>query len=342
MILGIVFGIIGIVIGCLIVYFLLSPKIKNVEEINESVRKQNQEEQEKFQKLQQAVFEVEREYCDTKTKTANEQVRLTDLNQQNEKMVSLLSQQREAAKTAANDYKKECLNAAEAELQLEKQKWEKEKELYKNLYFEMMKDSAQSYVEEMDEKRKELNELTSQVQDLKAAVQASIAAAKRAAADKDNKDFYRTQISDDDLLEIKRLREIIPFFRNSRPICKIIWESYYRTPTNDLINRLEIKDKEIGIYKITNTLNKKVYIGQSVDLSSRWKEHIKCGLGIDAPNNNLYKAMQKDGVENFVFEKLENCSREELNKKEKYWIDFYKSQDFGYNMTTGGSQYKGS
>lgn len=65
------------------------------------------------------------------------------------------------------------------------------------------------------------------------------------------------------------------------------------------------------------------YIGQAVNIADRFKQHIKCGLGIDAPQTKLYKAMLEDGVENFRFEVIEKCEQSELNDKEKYWIDFY-------------------
>ena len=65
---------------------------------------------------------------------------------------------------------------------------------------------------------------------------------------------------------------------------------------------------------------------------NRWKEHAKCGLGIDAPAaNKLYKAMQEDGIWNFSWELLEECPREQLNEKEKFYIELYQSNDYGYN-----------
>ena len=91
-----------------------------------------------------------------------------------------------------------------------------------------------------------------------------------------------------------------------------------------------------GIYKITNQKNDLVYIGQAVDMSTRWKNHAKAGLGIDTPQGNkLYKAMIDDGLENFSFEILEQCSRDQLNEKEKYYISLYQSDQFGYNSTAG-------
>ena len=92
----------------------------------------------------------------------------------------------------------------------------------------------------------------------------------------------------------------------------------------------------IGDYKITNQQNQKCYIGQSVDISKRWKDHAKCGIGIDTPvGNKLYKDMREYGIWNFSWELLEACPREQLNEKEKYYINLYQSQDFGYNSTKG-------
>ena len=148
---------------------------------------------------------------------------------------------------------------------------------------------------------------------------------------------YKIILAKEDLIEINRLREVAPFLRNPRPVYKIIWEGYYRAPTNDLIHRVIGTSPVIGIYRLTNTVNKMSYIGQSANISDRWKQHIKCGLGIDTPNNLLYQGMKQDGVENFKFELIEKCSRLDLNKKEKYWINFYKTDEYGYNMTKGGS-----
>ena len=88
--------------------------------------------------------------------------------------------------------------------------------------------------------------------------------------------------------------------------------------------------------KITNQKTKECYIGQAVDLASRFKDHAKCGLGIDTPpGNKLYKAMQEYGIWNFSWEVLECCSKDQLDEKEKYYIELYQAKDYGYNKTAG-------
>lgn len=95
----------------------------------------------------------------------------------------------------------------------------------------------------------------------------------------------------------------------------------------------------IGIYKITNTLNNKCYIGQSVDIERRWRHHKETmnNPHIEAYNKELYKDMRSFGLDNFLFEVLEECFLEELNDKEKYWIRYYNSYEKGYNLTRGGN-----
>lgn len=101
-----------------------------------------------------------------------------------------------------------------------------------------------------------------------------------------------------------------------------------------------------GIYKIINNINGKIYIGQSIDIKKRYREHIFSGThnyDKDA-NSPIHKAMKKYGKNNFSLELVESCSREELNEKEKYWIQYYDSYNTGYNATLGGdtdSHYNG-
>jgi group I intron endonuclease len=116
----------------------------------------------------------------------------------------------------------------------------------------------------------------------------------------------------------------------------LIWSTYFQKSMTALCNNVLGTNTICGIYKITNQNNDMCYIGQSVDISTRWKNHAKCGLGIDTPaGNKLYKAMQEEGIWNFSWELLEKCPREELNKKENYYIELYKTYEYGYNSNIG-------
>lgn len=93
-----------------------------------------------------------------------------------------------------------------------------------------------------------------------------------------------------------------------------------------------------GIYKITNEINGKCYIGQSTNLVQRIRKHIKTLLNGTNRNEHLQNAYNKYGTGNFTIEIIEECDSEKLDEREIFWIDFYKSYDknFGYNKTKGG------
>ena len=87
------------------------------------------------------------------------------------------------------------------------------------------------------------------------------------------------------------------------------------------------------IYKITNNINGKCYIGQTTNWKRRFQEHRNKGYGLE-DNKILYRAFDKYGIDNFSFEVLEEC--ENYNDREQYWIAYYNSCENGYNMTIGG------
>ena len=89
------------------------------------------------------------------------------------------------------------------------------------------------------------------------------------------------------------------------------------------------------IYKISNDINDKVYIGQTKqELSRRWSSHCKDSKTKDT---YLYRAMRKYGIDHFFIEAIElNIDNDQLDEREIYWIQFYDSYNNGYNLTPGG------
>lgn len=90
----------------------------------------------------------------------------------------------------------------------------------------------------------------------------------------------------------------------------------------------------IGIYCWTNRLNGRQYVGQSLDIDRRKRQHLYAVANND--NSLLHIAMRQDGVENFVFSVLEECTAAELDEKERFWIATLSSYLKGYNANTGG------
>lgn len=91
------------------------------------------------------------------------------------------------------------------------------------------------------------------------------------------------------------------------------------------------------IYKITNNINDKVYIGNtSKSIKKRWAEHLRALRKEKCKNRPLYYAMNQYGAENFEIELIEECSKDISPDRERYWISYYNSYENGYNATYGG------
>ena len=91
----------------------------------------------------------------------------------------------------------------------------------------------------------------------------------------------------------------------------------------------------IGIYKFTNKINGKIYIGQSIHIEKRFQEH--CQQAKHSPKTIFHTALQKYGIENFLFEIIELCEDSQLDDKEQYYINKYNSlTPNGYNIQLGG------
>jgi len=212
-------------------------------------------------------------------------------------------------------------------------KYQKAEEEYKKQYLKLVKENAAELAKLIGKITLKQEELA----DLKSKQAAAIEADKRRILEENQKDFYKIKISEDELWDIKCLKEVVKELKcDPLPVNKVIWEVYYKKPTMDLLGRLTPTGKTYcGIYKITNIHSGQCYIGQSVDIRNRFRDHIKAGLGIGSWNNRFYTEMKTLGPENFMYEILEECSRNKLNERERYWIDFYDSTAWGFNSTQG-------
>lgn len=90
----------------------------------------------------------------------------------------------------------------------------------------------------------------------------------------------------------------------------------------------------IGIYKFENKYTHQVYIGQSVKIEERYKQH-RNEAKIQRSNSKFYQALHNH-FDDFTFEILEECKAEELNEREKYWIAYFDSFHNGLNSNEGG------
>lgn len=244
---------------------------------------------------------------------------------------------KETQQKAADDLYSQALNIAENSYQQEIDRISndlfQQREEAKKLYLETTEEAVGDYLKAINEKQKEFSYWTDQMNALQENVQVALEAAKRKQEMETKQDYYRICLSDEDIAEIKRLREVLPYLRDKTPLNKVIYKVYYERPLTDMIGRVVGPGIHTGIYKITNVDNQMCYVGQAANIADRWKQHCKRGVGAeDWTQNKLYPAMYSLGVENFTFEIVEECDRSRLNEREDYWQEYFHAKDFGYSI----------
>lgn len=282
-------------------------RIKHVKEIDKTTEEENKKNLDKYNQLLDNI------------RLNNE--KLQEQRDNLKELTDLTTNMNERAAAAFEQY----VDALEVHYKEKENDFENEIELLDNSY-----DMAQQqYIKETEQVRSEL-------ENLKATRAAAIEAQRQEKVIKENKDKFRLNISDTQRNDVLVLERVKKELSNPRILSMLIWQTYFRDYMTELCNTILGVKTVCGIYKITNQITDECYIGQSVDISKRWKDHAKCGLDIDRPQGNkLYQSMIEDGIWNFTFELLEECSREKLNEKEKFYIELYQSDKFGFNSTGG-------
>lgn len=158
----------------------------------------------------------------------------------------------------------------------------------------------------------------------------------RARALDEQQDFYRIQIDEDALYDIAILLDVRKKLTKRENLDKLIYENYIAKPLQEMAKRVLNGRDPSGIYKITRLKTNEVYIGKSVNVRSRWIQHGKSCFGVGTiAHSILHTTMAKDGIENFTFEFLEEVPKEKLTEREKYWIKFYNTVEYGMNERNG-------
>ena len=314
MIIGLI--IVGVVIGAAAVYFYLNPKVKATQVLDEQTKRENEQ-------IRTESIQLKSEYSAIIDKTLAQEQHIKEIQKQAEDSANAIY---EKSFELANERMSAAAEKMSAEYEEARQKAEQE-------YIELMACQSATLVKELSATNTAIKNAELQLAGLAAKVSAAVAAAKRQEEMETAQDFYRLNLPDIDIEEIVKLREVTVLLRDSEPLNKVIWKVYYEKPYTDLIGRVVGTGVHTGIYKITNIKSQKCYVGQAADIASRWKQHIKRGIGAEAPTRNkLYPAMLEHGVENFTFEIVEECSRAQLNEREDYWQDYFGAKEFGYSI----------
>jgi hypothetical protein len=198
----------------------------------------------------------------------------------------------------------------------------------------------QSYIQKEQSYDVEIQDILFRLENYKELENKVVEKYKQKEIDEKQRDFYRIILEKSDLSDVEKLNAFAPQLSKPVVLYKLMYEVYYKSKLEELFKRLIPSDcTSGGIYKITNIKNNKCYIGRTTNFLTRWRDHAKCGIGADSGaqvRNKFYEAIKMDGIENFTFEIIDRCEKDIQPEREKFWIDYYKSTEYGYNTVSGG------
>ena len=152
----------------------------------------------------------------------------------------------------------------------------------------------------------------------------------------EQQDFFRVVLSESSLSDMQILLSIREKLISRENLDKLIYDAYISKSVTEMIKRVLNGKAPSGIYKITRLKTGEIYIGKSTDVKKRWSEHCKTAYGVGTiAHSILHTTIKKDGIENFTFELLEEVPKDKLTEREKYWISFYGSKEYGLNERVG-------
>ena len=322
---------ISFIIGILI-YFLVPRKKKFNDDFNLAIKDigraaeelYNKELQEKTKKIEQDIAAIEKQkkqLLDNYTKAVAdfEETYKKKTEDKKEAIEQIMNDQIQAIKDENNRQR----------IELDKQK----KEIFDN-YGEVVKEYEEKKARAKETYDKVMEEYDNTIAKKKGEIQNLIEQFKKDEEAREEADFYRIAIPESFKDDIAKLKGVAAQLSNPITLNKFIYKEYYEAPFNAMCGRVLGENAEkSGIYKITNIKNQMCYIGQTkAGFKNRWRTHVKRGLGCEEQTNNrLYTGLKEDGLENFTFQILEICEDKILTERERFYINFYDSKNWGYN-----------
>ena len=284
----------------------------------ERLRAERNDYEEQNEKQRQINKELSEEYSRWKTSLDNIDV---DVRQAQERLVSLdgvIEQKKSFIANGIGELEKEKRAGLDLRLQQETSKYEK--------LIEEVKKNSEISIAEWTEKAEDAREKY-----------LSVMETLRAEEESDETHMLQLpQTVRDDMSYL--VETVVPRLNNKEVVNKLIWSEYIQSPTKDMLDAILPSKECPGIYKITNMNTKKSYIGRSTNVYKRLQDHIKSSCGIATiADQKIHHAMRDEGIWNFHFDLLEECEKSKLGEREKYYIEFFQTQKYGYNAVAGSS-----
>ena len=228
------------------------------------------------------------------------------------------------------DQLQKLLEEAKAKYNLQLQEYEAKR-------LAQTEDIKNSCIEAENQYFDECNKIRTDTEYLRQQYEALLEPIKQYRKDKQEKYFYTIQLPEEFQEDIEFLLVTVAAkVQHPDIISKLVWAEYVKPNLDNTFKRIEIKP-EPGIYKLTSLENGMAYIGKSTDVKKRIADHFKSSIGIKSiADQAVHHAILKEGFWNWTIEVITYADKDKLNELEKYYIDFFKTQEFGYNKTGGG------
>lgn len=218
-------------------------------------------------------------------------------------------------------------------------------EEYRNFTNEFFNSELELQKEQIEQVKEQKEDLLKDIETVKAELE--VERSKRAAINEEIRkqeekekynEIHSVQLTDNEKEDIHFLLSLEDKLHNKQVLYKLVWSTYLQQAyKNTFHNILGNRDPRNVIYCIENIKTGKKYIGKtSAEVSKRWTEHIKTSLNIGTiKTTNIHKALYNHWDE-FIFYILAETEKNKLSEMEKYYISFYESDKYGYNIKAGG------
>ena len=326
---------------CIIIFIIFLNRKKSVQQAKEfdqlienykqnGINKYIQENKEKLEfEIRYDLKRLEEQRDQVSAEIVGKQTALQEISS---KVKTYEEQLRNMALTNAKQYEETLMNIAKDKVKTEQEKMQK-----------AAQESFEKTMAEMDVQaeaaRTQIETLTKEIAEYSAKQIAINEAILRQRALEEQQDFYRICLTPEAKSDINYLISIIPNLKNPTALYKLIWSEYIQKQFNQMLkNVLGATDPRNVIYSITNLKTNEIYIGKTkAEVSKRWSEHIKSSLNIGTIKSaKIHEALYNHWDE-FAFAVVEKVPLEEnLSMREKFYIDFYQSNIYGYNLKSGG------
>lgn len=320
------YKIIIIILLLFLIHLLLNKdKEKDLQKLKEiyskeisTLEKEKQEKEKENEILKKNNDDLKKEALQNQEKVSFQQSVLKNLTKQNEE---IKSHQYELAKTEVELWKK----AQKSDI------------IQENITFKGQLDNQiRTFTVKRDELAKELYDVASELEEYQQKREAINQEILRNRALKEKTDFYRIILTPESLEDIKIIKGIREKLHKQEFLDKMLYDNYISKSVKEMCKRVLEGEDPSGIYKITNISTQEIYIGKSTSVATRWTNHIKsaCGLA-GVADSQFQRALKQYGIENWTFELLEKCPKDKLTEREKYYITFYDTINYGYNQRIG-------